>query len=124
MCIPKRKEHVAPQPNIKCMRHPCLETMETVDTVLTVWQISASSSTTPFTLSEQRLCTHLDKHTLPPFPHLQQCLTHTCAFSAHRLTQCMQISLNISYDLKICGEGPVIALSFSFFICSLYFDSA
>lgn len=94
------------------------ETMGTVNRVLTVWQITSSSSLTSFTLWEQRLCTHVG---ISPVTALS---SHTHTHSPHRSTQCLTFSLNISYDLKICEEGAVTALSFSFFICSLYFDSA
>lgn len=108
----------------KSMRNPLplLETMETIDTVFTVWQTALSSSPTPFTLWEQRLCTHVDKqHTLPSYISV---ILHTHTFSTHRSTQCLTFSLSVSYDFKISEERVVTTLSFSFFICSLYFDSA
>lgn len=95
----------------------------------TVWQIAWSSSPTPFTLSEQRLHTHLQAAQTPRhFPTYSSVILHTHTHkhtrSIHRSTQCLTFSLNISYDLKICEERAVTALSFSFFISSLYFDSA
>lgn len=70
------------------------------------------------------------RHKLPaisPLTALSSCThthTHKHTRSIHRSTQCLTFSLNISYDLKICEERAVTALSFSFFISSLYFDSA
>lgn len=94
--LEEQKAHVAPCKNllwlshtsVKSMCNPLLpETMET-DTVLAVWQITSSSSATPFTRQEQRLCTHVDQqHTLGP----------------HRSTQCSTFSSNP--PVIWCGEG-------------------
>lgn len=76
----------------KSMRNPLplLETMETIDTVFTVWQTALSSSPTPFALRGQRLCTHVDKrHTLPTYIPV---IPLTGTFSAHRSTQCLTFS--------------------------------